>query len=382
MCEKTENLRTSSSPRANSAKDTGCHLAGGELTPQSVRHLSESEAKAFLESPTDTGLLDFLSSENAALALLLSYNKPFKITDEKYPHPFIKFPRLRLGFSNLDSDKARILSFFKGWLMLDNVSSLSDEAEVALAKRDFPTSLEGLRELKTAELASHLGHFGKIVQEWAEGWPMSFSGDLDWWVPQQLELITDEAAEALAAHRPSKEYTWQNKFVKERNLEAIDQKTASLLATVDDDLYFDSLRALSPDAAKELAKTSHSIFFENLKDLSLELALALADFDPVNSPNRSYRFNKSGGCLSFGGLVQLAPGVAEVFGKSAVLSLYFPGLETITEQDAESLSNFRGEKLGISGLKELSATAAWHLGKLSKSVLLVPSSFAEMIWPD
>jgi hypothetical protein len=332
-------------------------VADDWLMMMATRPRSADEMQALYRA--DGSLLQYPLAEEAAIERLCRHSIPLP-DDGRWRHPWLRAPRLRLGLRVLRAGDAEALATFKGWLCLEQLEALSAADERILATRAWPTTLDGLRELQTVELAHHIGRFGAEDMEIMNGWPGTLFIDLDAAVPRHIQLIGDEAASALASYRPAEEVSCAgNRFMREHDLTALSHRLARLLVTADADLEFLSLQELSAEAASALARARRGLSLPALEYLSVGAATGLAAYDRPDGE----------AWLRLDGCKNLSEDVAAILGRSAIRRLSLTGLTTISDGVAAALSLFHGEQIELGVDKSLSESALGHLRRIPPSIL-------------
>ncbi|MFM7162687.1 MAG: hypothetical protein ACKO3P_20195 [Planctomycetaceae bacterium] len=334
-------------------------VAVAETWLAAMAHHPQSTDEADRLWHLDSSLLRYSQADFAAIDTLCRHKSPLP-DDGRWIHPWNRCPRLRLGIRGLCKGMADRLAAFEGWLSLENLETLSGDDERALARRTWPTSLDALRELHTRELAHHLGRFCAEQMDILNGWPSGPTNDLAHTVPQQLRIISDDAAEALASYRPLEEHDCGcYRFMVEEDLTALTQALASLLVTANADLVFLSLRELPADAAAALSQARRGLSLPALEALSVGAAAGLA----------AYSQRHDSAYLRLDGCKVLSEDVASILGRSDIWRLSLDGLSVITDDVAAALSGFRGERLSLEGVESLSENARRHLQRIRPGVL-------------
>ncbi len=216
------------------------------------------------------------------------------------------------GLTALTPETARAISRREGFLYLNGLSTIPDEVLEALAEHKSPgyarpiVCLDGLTTLSDEGAA--------VLASWAK-----WSGELP-----RLPTLSEQAAAALASSRNFK-----------GELPAV--------------------KMLSAESARALAQRKGNLSLDGLTSLSDEVAAALAE-------NR-------GGTLSLGGLKNLTESAAEALARhNGRLSL--GGVTTISSGAAKALAGYKGDWLILDGLTTLSSESAKSLAKRD-GVLLV-----------
>ena len=266
------------------------------------------------------------------------------------------------GVTTLSDEAAKALTekaIGRNVLYLNGLTSLSPVAAKAICQREGDLYLNGLTTIPIDVLKSlaenklpgvrpvvYLDGLTSLTDEAAAilaSWP-KWSGELP-----VLPALSEKIATALAAS-PS----WDGKLPAVR---MIPVEVAQTLAQRRGDLLLDSLTTLADDVAAALAKH---------RGYRPENAIAPgADKDVVAAMERH-----RAGTLSLNGLTSLSDKAAAALAQhEGRLSL--GGLKTLSDSAAQSLAGYKGERLDLNGLQTLDAAAAKALAQ-GKSVVSLP----------
>jgi hypothetical protein len=239
-------------------------------------------------------------------------------------------------------------------LVFRHLKQLSEQAAAALAdlclgQLYFPalTSLspEAARQLARVHAPLFLDGLQAISAETAA----ALGSHCGWLTICGLERLSPEAAAGLARHRP----IWHLGDMYNRlgldGLVELPERTAASLATCSGNLSLNGLRVLAPGAARILAQhqaveavaESFSLHLDGLETLSDEKASLLAE----------YR-----GGLSLNGVERLSPGALRALARHQGQALSLGGLRAMSD-DVAALFAARPLHLWVPSLRELSVTA-------------------------
>jgi hypothetical protein len=257
---------------------------------------------------------------------------------------------------DLDAKTAEALATHNGPLSLNSITSLTDHALRALAACNFDISLDGLVELEDASaLKDHSGS-------------LSLLG---------LRVISDKVADQLSNHKGSLDLAYDYSDT----LTSLTPSIAKLLVkhNQDTEITFEALELMSIDAAKELAKHNASISL-GMKVINNDLLVILSKvYLKINnvttlSPEQFKIISTFKKGVTINSIKSIdsndAKNLVKVGNKLQLL-----GLETISDEVAKILADFKGE-LHL-GCKTLSEKSAEFLGgikrKSGKNELYLPN---------
>jgi beta-lactamase regulating signal transducer with metallopeptidase domain len=248
------------------------------------------------------------------------------------------------GLKKLAPDVAQALAgYSRGALILNGLTTLSDEAAKALAQHEGSLYLYGLTTLSDDAATALAQHKSNLY----------LNG---------LTTLSDEAAAALAQHKGLQ-------LILD-GLTTLSDEAATALAQHEGDLSLDGLTTLSDDAATALAQHEGWLSLTGLTTLSDEAAKALAQYK---------------GYLSLDGLTTLSDEAAKALAQHKGQWLHLDGLTTLSDEAATALAQYKGG-LSLDGLTTLSDEAAkalaQHEGSLDLNGLTTLSDEAATDGPD
>ena len=267
------------------------------------------------------------------------------------------------GVTTLSDEAAKALTekaIGRNVLYLNGLTSLSPVAAKAICQREGDLYLNGLTTILIDVLKSlaehkspgyarpvvYLDGLTSLTDEAAAilaSWP-KWSGELP-----ALPSLSEKIATALAASP-----RWDGKLPAVR---MIPVEVAQALAQRRGDLLLDSLTTLADDVAAALAKH---------RGYRPENVIAPGADKDVVAAMEKHR----AGTLSLNGLTSLSDKAAAALAQhDGRLSL--GGLKTLSGSAAQSLAGYRGERLDLNGLQTLDAAAAKALAQ-GKSVVSLP----------
>jgi mono/diheme cytochrome c family protein len=232
------------------------------------------------------------------------------------------------GLTTLSDDAAAALANdqHRGGLHLNGLTALSPDAARAVCKREGDLYLNGLTAIPDQTLKALAEHKSPGYAR-----PVVYLNG--------LTTLSDEGAAVLAA--------WPKWCGELPALTILSEKAAAALAASRNwDGSLPALKALSPEVARALARRRGNLSLPGLTELSDEVAEAVA--------------GHRGGQLSFGGLKALTPKAAAALSRhDGRLSLN--GLATLPDEAAKALAGHPGDWLFLDGLATLSDEAAGAL---------------------
>ena len=260
------------------------------------------------------------------------------------------------GIEELDAETAEALAAHNGPLNLNSISSLTDQTLAALLACNFEISLNGIIKLEDAgALKEHSGS-------------LSLMG---------LREISDKVADELVKHKGALNLA----FDYSDTLSTLSPSIARLIvkSNPDTEISFEALESISTDAAKELAKHNDSINLGLIEISTDALAILSKVHLIINNvtelSTEHYKiissFKKG---LGLNGIRSLGSKEAENLVKIGN-KLELLGVESITDEVAKILSEFKGElHLGCKNLSEKSAEIFGSVKrKLGKNELYLPN---------
>jgi hypothetical protein len=260
------------------------------------------------------------------------------------------------GLEELDVETAEALAAHNGPLNLNSITSLTDQALRALAACNFDISLDGLVLLEDASaLKDHSGS-------------LSLCG---------LREISDKVADQLAKRKG----TLALAYDYSDSLTSLTPTVARLLVKIypDTEISFEALDKMTTEAAKELAKHNDSITLgitEISNDSLVILSKVHLSINNVSSLSAEQyeiisTFKKG---VAINGITSIGEKDAQNLVKAGN-KLELLGLETITDEVAKILADFKGElHLGCKTLSEKSAELLGRVKRKSgKNELYLPN---------
>ena len=242
---------------------------------------------------------------------------------------YSKGPLILNGLTTLSDEAATALAQHKGHLFLDGLTTLSAEAATALAQNEANLSLDGLTTLSTEAAKALAQHQG------------------DWLSLDGLTTLSTEAAKALAQHKGS--------YLSLNSLTTLSAEAAQALAQHKGDLSLNGLTTLSAEAAKALAQHKGDLSLNGLTTLSAEAATALSQHKCA---------------LFLNGLTTLSAEAATALAQHEGRKLALDGLTTLSAEAAKALAQHKGNRLDLNGLTTLSDEAAKALAQYKRELTL------------
>ena len=387
-----------------------------------VKYIDIRTAQNFLDDPSGVDLSTATEISEDAAKLLSSYDPPnsysglfldniSEISESSLTELIhLKEGNLSLGFTQIDASTARILSLYRGRLILKKIKALSIDAASEL--KGFSVYLGGIEEIddQVAEMLSNnidylcINGRAKFSTKAAEYLnksfrlkftiPITFSEDIcelfdvdslinvrrmKAWFDESRKTrdisisgsrLTKNAAEFIANRKGKKT------SISFSDLYEIDLDVASQFKGYQGEIGFLSSysnRAMlgpSKEVATALAEVKGSLTIEAW-DISFESAKALANFSGSElrlqfrmtsiSDAIAELLSNHQGKLGLSGLTELSDAAAASLSKHQG-ELNLNGLQEITDIAAEALSKHQGE-LHLEGLTKISDAAAASLSK-------------------
>jgi beta-lactamase regulating signal transducer with metallopeptidase domain len=296
-----------------------------------IESLTVEQAKKLVEEfPGVTVEVQFKGFGSYKLKKCLPLNGITKLTPDvaQALAGYSKGPLILNGLTTLSDEAATALAQHKGHLFLDGLTTLSAEAATALAQNEANLSLDGLTTLSTEAakaLAQHKGSYLSL---------------------NSLTTLSAEAAQALAQHKGD---------LSLNGLTTLSAEAAKALAQHKGDLSLNGLTTLSAEAATALTQHKCALFLNGLTTLSAEAATALAQHE--------------GRKLALDGLTTLSAEAAKALAQHKGNRLDLNGLTTLSDEAAKALAQYKRE-LSLDGLTTLSDEAAKALAQHKGALFL------------
>ncbi|GDX97453.1 hypothetical protein LBMAG47_31180 [Planctomycetia bacterium] len=315
------------------------------------------------ELPKDTNKIESLTVEQAKKLVEEFPGVTVEVTSKGFG-PYKVGNCLPLnGITKLTPDVAQALAgYSKGPLILNGLTTLSDEAATALAQHKGHLFLDGLTTLSTEAAKALAQHQG------------------DWLSLDGLTTLSDEAATALAQHV---------RWLYLNGLTTLSDEAATALAQHKGYLFLNGLTTLSDEAAKALAQHEGFLYLNGLTTLSVEAATALAQhkgyqlalngLTTLSDEAAKLLAQHKGSSLSLNGLTTLSAEAAKALAQGKGY-LTLNGLNTLSAEAAKALAEYKGDWLELNGLTTLSAEAATALAQHKGELSLASISFS--LTPD
>jgi len=248
------------------------------------------------------------------------------------------------GLKTLDAATARVLSNYRGPLILCGLTALDADVLKAFKKPgtggDYRSGAEGLFDWFRYHEGSVLHVDGlktldaKTATALVDVWGHTWSGILT-----HLEKLEIDTAKVLAGYRGD---------LVLNGLPALDPDVAKVLVAGDRSfLGLDGLEVLEADTAKALAEfKGHFLSLGGLMEIDADTATAFAGFKQT---------------LGLNGLTTLNTDAAKALVDFKGQGLLLDGLTTLDAETAEAVAGFKGHHLCLNGLTVLDATTGKRL---------------------
>ena len=315
--------------------------------------IDADRAQQFLESPLSADINLASGLTPAGALALATRDGPLKLD----------------GLRELTTAAARALAIHRDNLRMNGVVGITDETAAALGQHQGDwLSLDGLLELSAksaAELAKHRGGWLSLngVRQLNEPAAAALAG-----YPGGLSLngvtsLSEKACALLAKHSGG--------VLHLNGLTQLTDGCAAALAKHRHKLHLGGVCELLPSAAQLLAKHSEDLHLNGLEQLSVGTAAALATHKGkwlglnnliAISDEAAEALAAHPGKLELNGLEYLSEESAEAFAKHQN-RLEMNGLKVISDQAAEALARHRGTYLHLNGLVAVSPDGAEALSR-------------------
>lgn len=356
---------------------------GGQLSLNGLTMLSDAAAAALARHEGDVHLESLAVLTSPALAAKLashstSLDKVTSISTDAaraLVQALVKENTGELyliGLLSLSADTARELARFHGFVDLESLPSLSDDAAEELAAHGGGyLGLHTVATLSDMAIRSLARHEGALYLDGLTWLSVDAARSLAR-LNHNLSLgsvtsLSDEAAEALGGHSAAL-------FLD--GVTGLSAKAAEGLSAHDGALYLRRLKSLSTAAARSLAPHKELLNLDGLETLPDDVARALAKhkggltldgLTTVSDAALQALSRYEGWILSLDGLSALSVKAAAALASRKASPEYIGGLslgglKTISADVAHALGRSEG-RLFLNGLVELSDIAAHHLAK-------------------